>query len=141
MDDPPHNARVESKSEVRDFTDLVVWQAARAFRKNIYLVCRGFPKQETFELGSQMRRAAVSVTANIAEGYGRFSYQENMQFCRQSRGSVYEVPDHLTTAHDAGYITPEQYKQFDLQAISVIKLINGHLRATRQWQLQSATRK
>jgi len=140
-DDPPHNARVESKSEVRDFTDLVVWQAARAFRKNIYLVSRGFPKQETFELGSQMRRAAVSVTANIAEGYGRFSYQENMQFCRQSRGSVYEVRDHLTTAHDAGYITPEQYKQFDLQAISVIKLINGYLRATRQRQLQSSTRK
>ena len=141
MDDPPHNARVESKSEVRDFTDFVVWQAARAFRKNIYLVCRGFPKQETFELGSQMRRAAVSVTANIAEGYGRFSYQENMQFCWQSRGSVYEVRDHLTTALDAGYITPEQFKQFDLQAISVIKLINGYLRATRQRQLQSSTRK
>jgi four helix bundle protein len=141
MGDPPHNPLVESKPEVRDFTDLVVWQAARAFRRNIYLVCRGFPKQETFELSSQMRRAAVSVTANLAEGYGRFSYQENMQFCRQSRGSVYEIRDHLTTALDAGYITPEQYKKFDLQAISVIKLINGYLRATRQRQLQSATRK
>lgn len=136
MDDPSRNQRVESKSEVRDFTDLVVWQTARAFRKSIYLVCRGFPKQETFELSSQMRRAAVSVTANLAEGYGRFSYQENMQFCRQSRGSVYEIRDHLTTALDAGYITPEQYKQFDLQAISVIKLINGYVRATKQRQLQ-----
>jgi 23S rRNA-intervening sequence protein len=67
------------------------------------------------------------MTANIAEGYGRFSYQENLQFCRQSRGSVYEIRDHLTTALDAAYITPEQYKQFDLQAISVIKLINGYL--------------
>jgi four helix bundle protein len=120
MGDPPRNSRVESKSEVRDFIDLVVWQVARAFRRNIYLVCGGFPKQETFELGSQMRRAAVSVTANLAEGYGRFSYQENIQFCRQSRGSVYEIRDHLTTALDAAYITPEQYKQFDLQAISVI---------------------
>ena len=141
MDDPPRNSRVESKSGVRDFTDLVVWQAARAFRRNIYLVCRGFPKQETFELGSQMRRAAVSVTANLAEGYGRFSYQENMQFCRQSRGSVYEIRDHLTTALDAAYITPEQYKQFDLQAISVIKLINGYLRSTKERQVQSASRK
>jgi four helix bundle protein len=141
MDAPPRNSRVVSKSEVRDSTDLVVWQAARAFRRNIYLVCRGFPKLETFELGSQMRREAVSVTASLAEGYGRFSYQENIQFCRQSRGSVYEIRDHLTTALDAGYITPEQYKQFDLQAISVIKLINGYLRATKQIQLQSATRK
>jgi four helix bundle protein len=141
MESPRRDAPVAPKSEVQDFTDLVVWQAARALRRNIYLVCRGFPKQETFELGSQMRRAAVSVTANIAEGYGRFSYQENMKFCRQSRGSVYEIRDHLTTALDAGYITPEQYKQFDVQAISVIKLINGYLRATKQRQLQSATRK
>jgi four helix bundle protein len=129
------------KSEVRDFTDLTTWKAARALRKNIYMACRGFPKQETFELSLQMRRAAVSMTANLAEGYGRFSYQENMQFCRQSRGSVYEIRDHLTTALDAGYITPEQYKQFELQAISVIKLINGYLRATKQRQLQSAIRK
>jgi four helix bundle protein len=141
MDGPTRNQRIESKSEVRDFTDLVVWQAARDFRKKIYLACRGFPKQETFELSSQMRRAAVSITANLAEGYGRFSYQENMQFCRQSRGSVYEIRDHLTTALDAGYITSEQCKQLDLHAISVIKLINGYLRATRQRQLQAATQK
>src|SRR5579862_3756043 len=128
MVEPPRDMRMESKSEVRDFTDLVVWQAARAFRKNVYLVSRGFPKQETFELGSQMRRAAVSVTANLAEGYGRFSYQESMQFCRQSRGSVYEIRDHLTAALDAEYITPEQCKKLDLEAISVIKLINGYVR-------------
>ena len=141
MENPGRDSSAVAKSEVRDFTDLTVWKAARALRKNIYLVCRGFPKQETFELSSQMRRAAVSVTANLAEGYGRFSYQENMQFCRQSRGSVYEMRDHLTTALDAGYITPEQYKQFDLQAISVIKLINGYVRATKQRQLQSPARR
>jgi four helix bundle protein len=90
MEDPRRDTSVLAKSEIRDFTDLTVWKAARALRKNIYLVCRGFPKQETFELSSQMRRAAVSMTANLAEGYGRFSYQENMQFCRQSRGSVYD---------------------------------------------------
>jgi four helix bundle protein len=67
--------------------------------------------------------------------------KSEVQFCRQSRGSVYEIRDHLTTALDADYTTPEQYEQFDLQAISVIKLINGYLRATKQRQLQSATRK
>ena len=141
MENARRDSLVVPKSEVRDFKDLVAWKAARALRKNIHMACRDFPKQETFELSSQMRRAAVSMTANLAEGYGRFSYQENMQFCRQSRGSAYEIRDHLTTALDAGYITPEQYKQFDLQAISVIKLLNGYLRATKQRQLQSATRK
>jgi hypothetical protein len=58
----------------------------------------------------------------------------------ESLGSVYEIRDHLTTALDAGYITPEQYKQFDLQAISVIKLINGYIRATRQRKLQADAR-
>jgi len=88
-----------------------------------------------------MRRAAVSVTANLAEGYGRFSYQENIQFCRQSRGSVYELRDHLTTALDAGYITPDEYKENDLRAVSVVKLINGYIRATRLRKLQADARK
>jgi len=79
MENLSRNAPVASNSEVLDFTDLNAWKAARALRKNIYMVCRGFPKQETFELSSQMRRAVVSMTANLAEGYGRFSYQENMQ--------------------------------------------------------------
>ncbi len=71
------------------------------------------------------------MTANIAEGYGRYSYQENIQFCRQSRGSIYELRDHFTTALDAGYITKEQYAVLDHQGISVIKLINGYVRSTK----------
>jgi len=100
-------------------------------------MCKRFPEHEKFGLSSQMRRAAVSVTANLAEGYGRFSYQENIQFCRQSRGSVYELRDHLTTALDAGYITPDEYKDNNTQAVSVVKLINGYIRATRQRKLQT----
>jgi four helix bundle protein len=72
------------------------------------------------------------VTANSAEGFGRYSYQENIQFCRQSRGSVYELRDYFTTALDAGYITKEQYAVLDRQAISVIKLINGYIRSTKE---------
>src|SRR5208282_1610907 len=126
---------------VRDFTDLVTWKSARILRTSIYRMCRRFPKEETFGLSSQMRRAAVSVTANLAEGYGRFSYQENMQFCRQSRGSVYELRDHLTTALDSGYIVPDGDKENDLQAGSVVKLINGYIRATKQRKLQADARK
>jgi len=119
-------------SRIRDFTDLETWRVARRLRIEIYRVSRGFPRDETFGLASQIRRAAVSVTANIAEGFGRYSYQENIQFCRQSRGSVYELRDHFTTALDAAYITKEQYSGLDRQAISVIKLINGYIRSTRE---------
>jgi four helix bundle protein len=117
---------------IRDFTDLETWRLARRLRAEVYRVSRGFPRDETFGLASQIRRAAVSVTANIAEGFGRYSYQENIQFCRQSRGSVYELRDHFTTALDAGYITKEQYSVLDRQAISVIKLINGYIRSTKE---------
>jgi four helix bundle protein len=90
-----------------------------------------FPSHEKYGLCSQIKRAASSVTANLAEGYGRYSYQENMQFCRQSRGSLYELRDHLTTALDAGYIQQEKYAQLEAMALSAIKLANGYIRATR----------
>jgi four helix bundle protein len=133
-----HDTSGLARSGVRDFTDLTSWKMARVLRTSVYKLWRGFPKQETFELSSQMRRAVVSITANLAEGFGRFSYQENIQFCRQSRGSAYELRDHLITALDAGDITPEEYNEHDLQALSVIKLINGYIRATRQRKLQAA---
>jgi four helix bundle protein len=66
-------------------------------------VARALPDLEKFDLASQLRRAAISVTANLAEGFGRFGYQENAQLCRQARGSLYEVRDHLTTCVDEGY--------------------------------------
>jgi four helix bundle protein len=122
---------------IRDFTDLEVWKAARSLRTHVYLMCRYFPKHETFELCSQMRRAAVSITANLAEGYGRFSYQENIQFCRRSRGSLYELRDHFTTALDAGYITQEEHKFCESQALFLLKLINGYIRATKDRKIKS----
>jgi four helix bundle protein len=116
---------------IRDFKDLETWRFARQLRADVYRICRHLPKEETFGLTSQMRRAAVSVTANIAEGFGRYSYQENIQFCRQSRASVYELRDHFTTAQDAGYISNEGFASLEKLAISVIKPLNGYLRATK----------
>ena len=126
----PGNQR--ERKRIRDFTDLETWRIARQLRIEVYRACLGFPKNETFGLVSQFRRAAVSVTANIAEGFGRFSYQENIQFCRQSRGSVYELRDHFTTALDAGYLTKEQYSGLERRPVSVIKLINGYIRSTKE---------
>ena len=82
-------------------------------------------------LTSQVRRAAISVTANLAEGYGRYSFQENSQFCRQSRASAYEVRDHLTTAFDQGYIRRPAWEETDKLARRVIQVVNGYIRATQ----------
>ena len=119
---------------VRDFTDLDVWKMARKLRSEVYRICKTFPKDETYALISQMRRTAISVTANIAEGYGRYSFQENIQFCRQSRASVYELRDHCITSLDSGYLSKEAFDELNATSISVIKLLNGYIRATRTRQ-------
>jgi len=71
-----------------DFRDLEVWQKSKELRQKIWELCKQFPKEEKFRLSDQMIRASRSATACIAEGYGRFHYQENIQFCRQARGSL-----------------------------------------------------
>lgn len=86
------------------FEDLRVWQKAREFRKRTIDSVEKFPKIETYALGMQLRRASYSITANIAEGHGRFHFQENIQALRIARGSLNECIDHLYTALDQRYI-------------------------------------
>jgi four helix bundle protein len=119
------------RAAVRDFTDLETWKLARELRMNIYDLVRSFPSDEKHILIAQIRRAAISVTANIAEGFGRFSYRENLQYCRQARGSAYEVRDHLYAALDAGYINREAWNRLDALAQRAIKVLNGYIRSTR----------
>lgn len=115
---------------IRDFTDLEVWKVARELRREMYMVAKGLPDYEKYGLAGQIRRAATSVTANIAEGFGRFGYQENAQLCRQARGSLYELRDHLTTCIDEAYLTLAEGKRLDALAQSVARLLNGYLRST-----------
>jgi four helix bundle protein len=121
---------VPAKGRVRDFKDLDVWKAARELRREIYNLAKSLPEPEKFGLASQLRRAGVSVTANIAEGFGRFGYQENVQFCRLARGSIYELRDHLTTCVDAGYLEVGAGRRLDGVAQRVTQLLNGYLRST-----------
>lgn len=126
--------RPGAADKVKDFTQLLTGQVARKLRREIYQLSRAFPRDEQHGLAAQMRRAAVSITANIAEGYGRFSYQENIQFCRHSRASAYELRDHLTTALDAGYIDQKSYRELEALAMDVIRLLNGYIRSTKKLQ-------
>lgn len=111
-----------------DFRDLNVWKKGRELRKEIWGFCKHFPPAEKYRLTDQMIRASRSVTANIAEGYGRFHYQENIQFCRQSRGSAFEMIDHITVAVDCEYIDNEQEQYYINKVEEIIKLLNGYIK-------------
>ncbi|MGC2891643.1 MAG: four helix bundle protein [Candidatus Acidiferrum sp.] len=128
-------------TQIRDFTDLKVWQLARELRNQVYKLARKFPPEEKYGLASQMQRAAISITANIAEGFGRYSYQENIQFCRTARGSAFEVRDHLITAEDQSYISSSEHQDVDALAQRVIQTLNGYIRATQERQGLKETRK
>ena len=109
------------------FETLEVWIEARKLRSLISDIARNLPSDERFRLADQIIRAARSVTANIAEGYGRYHYQENIQFCRQARGSLYELLDHLTVALDEKYITEETFLEIKTIIFSVVKILNGYI--------------
>ena len=110
------------------FEDLEVWQKARDFRNKISELTDSFPEKEKYKLSDQILRASRSVTANIAEGYGRFHYQENVQFVRQARGSLYETLDHLTVARDEDYIQEDTFQEFKSEVFDIVPIINGYIK-------------
>jgi len=129
-------ARKVSPGPIKDFKDLEVWKFARELRHQFYILANALPDSERYALANQVRRAATSVTANIAEGFGRFGYQENAQMCRQARGSLYELRDHLTTCVDETYLSVEEGKRLDALAQTVCRLLNGYLRSTLERKRQ-----
>lgn len=91
--------------EKKDFTTLEAWIKCREVKLFFYnKVLPGLPKEEKFNLDIQIRKASVSTTSNISEGYGRYHYQEGIRFYRISRGLLYELKDHLISCYDIGYI-------------------------------------
>lgn len=116
------------KSQINSFEDLECWQASRELRLFIAReIAPKLPAHEKFHLGSQIMDAARSVTANIAEGYGRFHYLDNSKFCSNARGSCCEVLDHLITARDEGMIQEELLVVGRGKVDLALKLINGYM--------------
>ena len=113
--------------KIKSFEDLVCWQKGRAIRMEISQLIKQFPAEEKFELVSQMRRASRSVTHNLAEGYGRFQFKENIQFCRVSRGSLYEIKDQLITALDEQYIDEKKFEKLKKKVEEGIVVLNGYI--------------
>lgn len=113
--------------KIKSFEDLVCWQKGRAIRMEISSLIKHFPSEEKFELVSQMRRASRSVTHNLAEGYGRFHFKENIQFSRVSRGSLYELKDQLITALDEQYIDRITFENLKKKVEEGIVVLNGYI--------------
>ncbi|MCK4625576.1 MAG: four helix bundle protein [Phycisphaerae bacterium] len=110
------------------FEDMEVYKAARDFRKRIYRLVKMLPDEEKFALAQQMRRAAVSLTCNIAEGYGRHHWQENTQFCRHSRGSLLELIEHINVCIDENYAEAEHLEKLKREdGVVLLKLLNGYI--------------
>ena len=93
--------------KITSYKDLIIWQKAMEATCLLYNVAKKLPKEETFALGSQMRRAAVSIPSNIAEGYGRQSNKEHLRFLTISRGSIYELETQLLLCLKLGYLKIE----------------------------------
>lgn len=105
--------------------DLRVWQQSIDFVSSIYLMTRSLPKEELFGLVSQMRRSAVSVPSNIAEGYARGTDKEKIHFLRISSGSMSELETQLTLCLKLGYISQEEYNATSEKLVSVWKQLNA----------------
>lgn len=117
--------------KIHKFTDLVVWQEGHRLVLMIYGMTKDFPKEERYGLIDQMRRAAVSITSNIAEGFSKKSSREKYQFYNTSKASITELQNQLLIAKDIKYISKESFNETAEQSITVHKCINGLLKATR----------
>lgn len=118
---------------IRSFENLEYWKASRALRIFVAnILCKALPKDEKYRLGDQILRSARSITANIAEGYGRFHYLDNAKFCSNARGSCWETVDHLITANDESLISQDLLDEGRELASKAVALLNGYISYLRK---------
>ena len=117
------------KASIRSHRDLIVWQKSMDLVVAVYRACKSYPKDETYGLVSQTRRAAVSIPANIAEGQGRRLAKEFHQFLAHARGSLLELDTHLELALRLEYMNQAQYCSLHQQIDEVGRLLNGLMRS------------
>lgn len=117
---------------IRSFEDLEVFKLARKFSKKISELIKKLPKGEDYNLKSQMKRAKLSMTNNIAEGFGRYHYQENIQFCRQSRGSICELINDFNECFNEGYNDQIERDTLKNEAYHLIKVLNAYIASIKR---------
>ncbi len=117
---------------MKSFEYQNVYKEAREFRILVSTLCTKLPKEEKYKLADRMKRTALSITAQIAEGFRRFHFQENKQFCRIARGSFSEMHEHLNVALNEGFIDKEERLRYITEKDKIMRLLNGDINYLRK---------
>lgn len=120
-----------SDQKIQSFTQLIAWKKAHLLALYIYNITKTFPAEEKFGLTDQLRRAAVSITSNIAEGFYRRTMKDKSHFYSISLGSLAEIQNQLLMSRDLTYLTPETFHAIALKTVEVHKLLNGLIKSSR----------
>jgi four helix bundle protein len=123
--------RRRNMARPKSYRDLIAWQKSMALVRRIYALTESLPKREAYRLADQMRRAAVSIASNIAEGHGRLTDAQFRHFLGHARGSLYELQTQLELATDLSYVDGEAGRQVMERASEVARILNGLLKSLR----------
>ncbi len=122
-----------NSQKIKEFTDLQVWKEGHQLVILIYKITKSFPKEEIYGLIDQMRRAATSITNNIAEGFGRQTYKEKVQFYYLAQGSLTELKNQLLIVKDIGYLEEEQFEHIMEQVNTTHQLLQGLIKKSKTY--------
>ena len=125
------NYELRKEEKIKSFTDLNVWKEAHKLVLMVYKTTKQFPKEELFGLTNQIRRAVVSITSNIAEGFSRNTFKDKTNFYSIALGSLTETQNQLLIARDVRYIDNQTFQDIGKQTVTVSKLCNGLLKSNR----------
>jgi len=123
----------QDKKIIKSFTDLEVWKEGHKLVILLYKETDSFPQKEIFALTNQMRRCAVSITSNIAEGFSRQSYKEKVQFYCIAQGSLTELQNQLLIARDVGFLSKEKFKSLAEQSVVVHRIMSGLIKKSKTY--------
>ncbi|HOT88367.1 MAG TPA: four helix bundle protein [Bacteroidales bacterium] len=126
---------------MNNLEELDVWKSARIIRKNISEMVKSFPSEEKLHLVDRLIRASRSITANIAEGFGGFRFQEIIPFYRQARGSLYQLRDHITNSFKENLLTDSQFKIIQSDIDVLLSQLNKHIFHLTKEKIEKNTEK
>ncbi|MCX6704306.1 MAG: four helix bundle protein [Candidatus Woesebacteria bacterium] len=125
--------QTDPRRKIREFTDLKAWGEAYKLALLTYQITKKFPKGEIYSLIDQMRRAAVSISSNIAEGFGRQTYKEKVQFYYQAQGSLIELKNQFLIAKGVGYLSESDFQLLSTQANIAHQLLQGLIQKSKSF--------
>jgi len=118
--------------KIKNFTDLIAWQKGRQLVIEIYKICKDFPDDERYVLSSQIKRAVISITSNLAEGFNRKSLKEKIQFYSIANASLAELQNQIIIARDLEYVDEKKFHKIFNLTIDVNKIINGLIKSIKK---------